>query len=235
MGDAIFRSYRSEIDLSSPSHAFAFLDRARNRVYFAVPTSSTSTIFYMLEFNPRDMSQNKWCRLEFALRVTAMGFYSRDVSLTWDAAALSGITWAELAFTWDSGSTRKGFPVMVLGLSNSTVQQFDDVRATDGGTVIDAICDSPDYTADASLSLFGRWVEIELSLRGTDAEIYYSTDQGGNWTLAQTLTLTSTFTRYIVNVDVCALTFRIRVRNKSTSGYCEMEWRRVWFQPQGAR
>ena len=97
--------------------------------------------------------------------------------------------------------------------------------------------DSKDFTIpERYLSENARWLEVELQLKGTQVTIQYSLDEGGTWTtLKEDQTLTSTWTLFKYYVDKVSRTFRIRIKESSTSKTFEFRYLRVWFRPGGAR
>jgi hypothetical protein len=117
--------------------------------------------------------------------------------------------------------------VRVFGRAN-TPALWDDTVGKDDGVSFKATWDSIDYTVPGDfLSVQARWVELELELMGSTADIFYSTDQGGSYVLAQSLTLNGSWTHYWIPIDVMSSTIRIRIQNSDDTGV-SLRHHKVW-------
>lgn len=232
--DAISRTYREEIFLDIRHRAFSFIDTAKGNLYFAVPVDSSTTIFYLCEYDQTDFTKLRWARWIFAHRVTCIGFYAREATLCWNSPQLASKTWADMNITWDQGSLAKGAKVRIMGLSDGKIVLADDSNAADISTAVDAIYESPDYVVPQEyLSSNATWLELEVELRGTSADILYSVDQGMNFTsLVSGETLTSDWQKFRYPMLVNSRLMRFRVRNNASTGSgFECKWLRVWLRP----
>lgn len=234
IGDNIYRGYKSRFNGDLRLRSFAFLDRASNRIYFAIPVNSTTTIFYLAEYGTFDIANITWSRLSFPVRITTMGLLTRNDDLKWDSSIISGRSWTSMNQTWDSATSIKGFPVMMLADSSGNVYIVDGSAVTDNGTAIIAEWQSADFSATQGQfqSIISRWFEIELDLIGRSVEVSYSVDQGSNWTVTTTLTLQSDWKQYKVPILVSGRTIRIRLKS-SDVGFT-IRWVRVWGTPISA-
>src|SRR6185503_2363773 len=202
VGDAIHESYRSSLANNLLYKTYAFLDRARRRAYFSVPVNEVAGGYrvdvYVLEYNAKDLSQWKWVIHNFAKNVTSMGFYVRETNLSWNAPTIAGLTWGSASGAWLNSSGTKGFPARVLGMSDGQVVIADESVAYDDQTAIDSIWESIDFTIPEEYqSEYGRFLEIELELKGSAVDVYYSTDEGQAYLTAQTsLTLAAGWAMY---------------------------------------
>jgi hypothetical protein len=242
VADSIQRSYRDELNMAFRHHSFTFVDTSKNRLYFGVPTSNDETVIYLAEFDNLIKRDFRWSRHVYHGRLTCMSYYSREQTLHWNDAELSTKTWDDMSPQWGDSSNERGFPVPVVGVwdkdtNTGYVVKLDELSGSDfaSGTshAIDAVYESPDFTTpDEFLSSNASWMEIELELRGTVIEVSYSLDQGVTWTILNAeLLLNSAWTRYRLDVQAHGRTFRLRLRDNSTSASFELRWFRVWLRP----
>jgi len=235
IGDRIYRGYRDELYASKRHFSFAFHDAAKRQVYFCYPTANDESHFYNVEYQVGDMSNSVWSRLKYKDRFISMGFFSRDQNLKWNSPQIAGVGWDQSLTSWAQGSIKGGFPVRVAGTSSGRVVLLDDTAQNDANTAVDAWWDSIDFTVPSGYqSEYGRWIEIELELRGFEAEIYYTKDQGQSYTFVKKLTLTNQWTKYKVNIDVMSKNLRIKVKNDCPSSWIQGRWLRLWVTPGGA-
>jgi hypothetical protein len=231
IADKIAPKLRDELASSLRSRAWAFLDIAKNQVYWGVPSSEEKTIVYKMEYDDYDVTRIRWTRYEFdQRRITAMGFWRRSVGIRWNDSAIAAMTWQTAAMNWNQGSLRGGFPQRLLGYGTS-VAVADDTTYSDGTTIINGWFDTIDFTVPRSyLSEEGRWIRVELELQGSLAEIYYSVDRGGSWVIVDVITLTSQWERYKLDFDVVSDSIRFRILNANRNGF-EMRFLRVYVTP----
>jgi hypothetical protein len=136
--------------------------------------------------------------------------------------------------TWDRGSVRQGFPVRLIG-SAGKVFLADDSYGTDNGYPFTGYWESPDFVIPQLYrSELARWIELELELKGYEAEVSYSVDQGATYVSAGRLDLDSSWTHYKVPIDVTSKTIRVRLENACADSNFALRWLRAWFRPAGA-
>jgi hypothetical protein len=231
IGDAVHKTYREEVFLSLANRSYAFADIAKNTVFWVIPVSATENVVYTSEYNIYVIDQIAWSRSTYSTKPTVVGFFSRDIDLTWDSSQLAGLSWLDVAGSWLTGSFRADFPVRVIG-SEGRVYLDDESQRSDDGTDIPFVWDSKDHVLpEIYQSQNGRWSEIELELRGTEVEIWYSLDQGSTYQLLKTLTLSSRWNMYKVFIDKTSRTMRFSLRNEGESDWCEMRFYNVWVRP----
>lgn len=234
IGDRIFRQYREELYVPARKKAFAFHDAARQHVYFSVPTKSNKSVFYRLEYDLSDMSRSAWTRLNYTDRPVSMGTYSRNATLFWNSASLAGLAWNEVTMTWKQGTIREAFPIRVFGGTSGEVFIDDEIATRDDTVAIDAWWDSKDFAVPQSFrSVVGRWLEIELDLKGYEADIYTSTDEGETYVFQTKLELESNWRKYTVPVDLMSKHLRVRVRNACINSRFLLRWLRVRVREGG--
>jgi hypothetical protein len=224
MADKIAIQMREELQQSLKNRAWAFLDKAKNHIYWAIPSSDTTNVIYKMEYSTYDIRQIRWAKHNYASRITAMGFWHRIDGLRFNSASLAGKTYDKLAMRFNQASLKNGFPQRVLGYANAAVLS-DDTIWDDNGAAVDSIYDTIDFTVPQGiyLSEYARWAKLEVELRGSSVDVYYSTDHGATFTFVQTLTLTSDWVKYKVDIDVFAATMRFRFRNANASSF-EKRW-----------
>lgn len=234
VGDRIYRQYREEIYTAQAYKAFAFHDAARQHVYFVIPISDTDHAVYKLEYDLYNIGASRWTRHQFNPRPTTMGFFSRDSDLRFDSLFCQTTEWIAADFEWVSGSTKRGFPVRVVGAESGQVYLADDTVVDDDTVIVDAYYDSPDFTVPQEfLSEEARWLEIEMELQGSNIDVYFSSDMGDSYVLVDSIGLDPGWKKYKFPVDVIGKTFRYRIRNNIIGGSLYHRWGRVWLAPGG--
>lgn len=230
VGDVIRELYKQDLDFEFGSRLFTFNDVARRMISIVIPTSSTTSVVYILDYNVFNLNDFKWTKLEYTDRPQSFGYFSRRTGPTWlDPPAT---TWEEEVGTWADESERKDFPVRVLG-SGSKVHLIDETTSKDNGTAITASYETHDFVVPvADQSSFGRWAEIEVDLAGQSVDIHYSTDQGRIWTLVETKIIVGTFQQYNFPIDTTSRTLRVKLESKK---FFSFRWIRVWVRPEGPR
>lgn len=231
LADAIALRLREELQTSLKGRAWAFLDKAKNNIYWSVPTSEEESTLYKMEYNQYDIRQIRWTKHLYPDRTTTMGFWSRTTDLK--ISDLGTLTYNDIAWTYSQASIKAGFPQRVLGFSGG-VSVADDSSFDDSGIPIEAFWDSIDFTSSNSIYLteLTRWTKLELELRGGSVDVWYSIDRGSNFILITTQTLTSDWTRYKFDIDVTTDTLRIRIGNNVNAKF-ELRWLRLMGRPMG--
>jgi hypothetical protein len=233
MADKITVRYRDILLSDLKTRAFAFLDQPKNMIFFTVPTSSSLSTVFRMEFSLFDVEAIRWDVHTYANRVTAMGYFSAPATDTWD---LSGdtLTWDQDGGYWVQGSTNKGFPKRVLGHS-ALATLSDDVYFTDNGTTIDASFESMDYAIPKDhISDFSRWTEIEFEARGSTVTVSVSYDKGSTYTAIESITLDGNWTRYRVFFDSVSQTARIKFSNSDAQSGFQIRWHKIWYAFAGS-
>ncbi len=84
-----------------------------------------------------------------------------------------------------------------------------------------------------------RWKGLEIWSKGNSVSVYYSTDSGSNWVLAETLTLDSDYppddAPLNVWFDVVSSKIRFRFRNNTLSQTFDLKKYQVEGTPREAR
>ncbi len=152
--------------------------------------------------------------------MTAMALMKRTDAESWDSDSDS----------WDSDTTRWD-SVTELALHRQVVYANEDgetflrsTSANDGGSAIDSIWDTKDFTVDDvaqgfNLGQLVRWKSIDLWAVGNAVTLYYSTDSGTSWVVIGTATLSSVYPGdedpNISYFDVMSSKIRFRLRNST--------------------
>lgn len=234
VGDRVTNKYRETFDTSFRTRAFAILDAARNNIYFVLPSSSTTSLVFKLEFSIYDVLDSKWTIYDYASRPTTVGQFSATATIAWNTESPT-LQWNQSAKNWNQGSASSGFPRLVLGGADSQVYLADDTLYDDGSMAVDASWESIDFTIPRDfLSEFGRWTEIEFEGRGDSLDISISVDKGYSYSSPQTIALDGSWKRKRVYIDSVSQTLRVKVGNKTTGQSFEIRWLRVWYTHSGA-
>lgn len=243
--DMISNRLKRELSEANASLAWGFVDKQQSLVYWIVPVSATSQVVFRMRYSLYDIRNPEWTVFEYANRVTCMGLLSTTSDLAWEDVD-SNLSWADagtVATSWRGAASQSGFPVPVLGCTTATYIT-SSLASTDAGTSIDAFYDSKDFIVPQDfLSSRGRWLEIEVDLKGSSIDVMYSTDEGVSWTFAKYsvgggdadgVALTSVWESYKFFLDVVSPRLRVRLANPD-SGLFSCRWRRVWVRPGGVR
>lgn len=244
--DVVQKNYRSDVFLDSARRTFAFYDGIETTGWMCVPTLSGGMVVYTMEVDMTNIyyPQNiRWSRFQLGNTPNAMGYLLRDNTPLWNSPAFN-VPWNQISFLWNDNSLKKGFPQVVFG-SESQVYLFDGSTISDDTTPINAYIDSPDFTVPGEyVSERGRWIEVEMELKGSNAVIQYSLDQGGTWnsfggstgtynTSTGVATLTNQWTNYRFFCDGVSKYFRIRISDNTLTGWWERRFYKVWVSPAG--
>jgi hypothetical protein len=236
VGTKIARRYREIVSVANRYRAHAFHDVPKRQIRWSIPTSDTTGVVYVQEYDLFQPRESIWMPMTYADFPRAYGSMERFSTITWDDAQYANKPWNSMYVTWDQGSARQTFPVRVFGKDNGVVVLDDDSDLTDNGTAVEARWDLIDVTPhELYQSAVGRWTQIEFEAQGTDVEILYSTDGGSVFTSLGSTTLSGTWNRYKVDFDVTARTIRIRMLCSGSTSWFEFRWLRLWGLVQGDR
>ena len=231
VGDVVHKTLQAELYADERIRAFGFHDAIKGQVLWAVPSGPDLSKVYVLEYNVYDLASLKWTLHSYADSPVCMGYCSRDTDITWDAPSISSWAWSDPDQRWNEGTTRGGFPARALA-SVTKVFLWDDAIGNDDGAPVASTWESLDFTVpQAYKSERGRWLEVELELRGGVVEVGVSGDSGGSWESETELVLSGGFERRKVLCDVSAERFRVKVRN--VAGPWELRWLRAWVVDGG--
>jgi hypothetical protein len=114
---------------------------------------------------------------------------------TWDSDDES---WDSDTETWDSNAALALHKRVLWGVGDTGITVQRSNSANFNGEAIDSNWDGKDFTAadfqiDDPEGRLMEWQGIEIVARGTSVKVYYSTDEGESWTLADTISLGSSF------------------------------------------
>lgn len=255
MGDIIQAQYRSDLALDQAQNAVAFYDSIETQIFTVVPTIENNTVIYVNELLLTDYSQYRWGRLQFDDDPLCFGYYTKDTTLLWNSSEISGVPWSAMAMSWNDNAVKAKFPVLAFG-SGSQVFLYDGLNYGDNGANVEAWIDTIDFTMPAGglgtdykvrtvyESELGRWLEVEIELRGSSVQVQYSIDKGNNYLPVSgsdqvgfvngTQALTGDWVKYRFFIDTTSRTLRIRLYDNSASNWFERRWMKVWVQSGGA-
>jgi hypothetical protein len=137
-------------------------------------------------------------------------------------------TWADRTGQWNSDTSRWNSitnlslnPVVIFGDSSGNSTKRTANSNNDNGVAVTANQDTKDFTAEdfgaKDMDLLMRWKGAEIWAKGSTVKIYYSTDGGTTWTLAETLSLGSDYPSddapLMAYFDVVSSRLRLRFEN----------------------
>lgn len=211
----------------NPEHAyksFAVLRRELDEVWIAMPLGSDTEPATVYKFN----YVTRQLHADYRDGLTAVGLYTNTLGQT---------SWDELTHTWDAWvgpwnniQLASLNPITAFG-DEDGVTTKEDTGSSDNGTAIDLEWDSKDFgSVDYELSpdTMMEWQAIHLWLKGSgSASIYYSLDEGGSWTLIDTIALSSDYpsdtSPQIVYFDVLSTKCRMRLKHNSNNQTVSMK------------
>lgn len=245
LGDVVQKAYRGDLYLTGAKLSHAFYDGIETTGLLALSTVDGGIIVYTMEVDILNFyfPQNiRWSRYEFADTPRTFGYFTRDDTILWSSPEFN-VPWSSLSIPWNDNSAKQGFPLVVFG-GGSKVFVMNGSATDDDGAVISSFLDTVDFTVPQEyLSEYGRWMEVEMELRGTSVQVQYSTDFGISWNnfggsdkgyAGGTQVLTSSFQRYKFFLTVYAPSLRIRLSNNQSGGLFERRFLKVWVAPAGA-
>jgi len=242
IGDPIQQAAFGEINNSALATAFVEVDPESEEVLFHVPTTGTNpdTVWVYA------INNDSWSKLSRAYK--SSGRYARADGLT--IGELVGDIGAQ---TWKFGEyqAKPGAVVRLYGDVSGYVTRYDRTRFSvhsGGANVPQAfIYETPDLTGANQTdpasgdkvdftSYVKRWTQFHVDLQGVgNANVFYSTDKGGNFTLMKgsPLVLTATGQSRTLDIDRASACIRFRITNTGTYEYAGVVYAAVEFIPQG--
>lgn len=213
VGDKIRSLLMATINTTYYDRVRLFFDSTLSKMLFIIPTSINTSRVLALEsadVQAFQYAKTYWHEQTYPFRAISFGIQITSTNLSQ----------INLVIGTDSGRT-------------NVVSQISD----DNGTAINFQWDTPDFTLPQIYeSQYARWIEIEFEALGTSVDIYYSTDFGTNFTLAKTVTLSSSIrAQYRVPIDANSRTLRVRFVCDTVGGVIDLNWFRLWLRPGGAR
>lgn len=173
--------------------------------------------------------------------VTTASLFTVVADDTWDADTES---WDSDTTTWDSNTALALHKRVIFGVGSTGISVQRTDSSDFNSVAISSNWDSKDITAadfqiDDSEGLMLEWQGVEVIARGTALSVYYSTDEGSSWTLAKTLTLSSSFpsdsSPLIAYFRVVSTKCRLRFYNASSGGAFDLKQFRPMAIPREER
>ena len=177
----------------NPGEAYksqAVIVKELNEYWVCVPTGSSTEPDTIYKYNYVTQEVYK----DEHEDMSAIGIYQNISALTW---ADMTVPWSSITTRWNSVTLGSLNPVVIYGDSSGVSTKRVTTVYNDNGTAIEGSFETKDFTAkdfgiDAIDSIM-RWTGMELWAIGDSVKVYYSTDSGGTWTLADTLELSAEY------------------------------------------
>lgn len=126
--------------------------------------------------------------------LSALGIYLNTTALTWDDMDTA---WDSVTLRWESNTLLSLNPVVIYGDTAGNSLRRSYITNDFGGVAVEGIWETKDFTAadlgEADFDKIVRWTGMEVWAKGQSVEVYYSTDGGASWTLAEDMTLSSDY------------------------------------------
>lgn len=209
------------------SRAFSYYSPEKEEVYFFIPSDGATAANFIWVYSTKE---NVWS-LRKKSAMSAIGSYSTQSALTFGDAVG---TFGDQTLTFGDRSFSSTAPIVLLGTTSGFVGQIDETLLDDLSSAVDKIFDTYDFTA-ASIPVKSdepvrytdntkRWLRFAFEAKGTAVDILYSKNEGNNFNSIKTVTLSGTWKRYFVSIDVPADRIRFRFRNNSVGGAFYLRW-----------
>lgn len=164
--------------------------KEKDEYWVCLPTGSDTEPQTVYKYN----YLTKQIYKDYRANLTALGAYLNTTEVTWDD--LVG-TWDSQTMRWDSATNASNNPVVALGDSTGATLKRTSLTTNDNGVAVESIWDTKDFTAEdmgvPDIDRLVRWKGLELWAKGNSMKVYYSTDGGSAWTLADSLALSSDY------------------------------------------
>lgn len=158
--------------------------------WVCVPMGSDTEPQTVYKYNYRTKQVYK----DYRANLTSLGAYLNTLEVNWDD--LSG-SWDSQSGRWDSASLAAVNPVIVYGDSSGVTLKRSALTTNDNSVAVESVWDTKDFTAEdmgvPDIDRMVRWKGLELWAKGNSVKVYYSTNGGDTWTLADSLTLASDY------------------------------------------
>lgn len=233
LGDKVKSDISQNLSIEYAYKAHAFYDTPNELAFWFVPTGDSTYKTYVMELNTFDPESSiKWAPYNFSDEITAIGFIKRNDSIKWNTTLPGISTWQDGVGPWNSPSSKKNFPIRILG-GAGVVYVFDDTVGDDAGTDIVSYYRGPQFTVPGYYkTYFGRWLKVFLELRGSGSVVVStSSDEGISYDVQETVVLSSLWARYEVNIDVTSRTLGLEL--EAEGGYFELKWYRLYVVSGG--
>jgi len=122
------------------------------------------------------------------------------------------------------------YPAVIVGDKDGYCYKFDYNSKNDNGTAIDAYWCSKDYAPQ--LGRYCSWVQLDFEAYGDSVDVYYSTDEGQNYTLIDSVTLSSTVSKHTLYFDVLSEKLRIKFANSNSGETFTLRDFTLWYIPR---
>lgn len=227
IGAAIRDEFYRLLSDTSIARAFSYYSPENQEAYFFIPSDSATAANYCWIYNT---VLNTWTR-RIKTGMSAIGAYNTVSALTFGDAVGS---FSAQTVTFGDRSFSSTAPIILYGTTAGLVGQFDETSVDDLTAAVDKIFDTPDFSA-AKLPIQGdqavrytdnikRWLRFAFEAKGSTVDILYSRDEGGSFNSIKTVTLTGSFKRYFVSIDIPADRLRFRFRNNVAGGAFYLRW-----------
>lgn len=227
VGKSIRSELRRTLNRTYQARSWMFWDPIEERIFLFHPTTESDYPIgvWVYETEGRGLDKGRWWRDSFI--ATCGGLISRQSTITY--GDLDG-TYGAQQWKYGDASMSAGGNMGVIGNQSGEVLELDITSITDedGATIPEtfiskALC----YRDIGGISgTLVRCLGVEIVGSGESVNISYSINEGRNWTLVETLTLTEEMERHQSDFDITAESVMIKLESLSTTGRFRLE---QWF------
>lgn len=184
---------REEMNPEFLYRAFALSMDSLNEVWFFIPIGDDENPSTVYKYN----YITRQLYVDEREGATAAGIFEVLDRETWDE---DPEPWDSDLSSWNTAALAELAPRAMIGFEGGvTVERTGS--ANDSGEAVDTEWESKDFTAadfgfDDPEGISLEWQGVEVVAKGTAVDVYYSLDEGLNFTLAQSLTLGSDWPTY---------------------------------------
>lgn len=236
LSDLLATDYRKVKDQENLHLVGSTNDYAKRVIYLSIPSISGGSVIYTLFYDVFNLSMTTWSKEVYAHTPRSFGFFiNRAEVLTWEDASWepTNMPWSDEVGSWGEEAEQRQFPIRTFGTNDGDVFLITEGVLDDNGIPFTQRYDTMDFSVpQASLSLLGRWKELEFEGYGTEVDVSYSMDQGQNFSPLGIVTLNGSPDTYIIPFDLTSRTLRFRF--SSVTDFA-LRWIRSWVRPGAAR
>ncbi len=173
-----------------------------------------------------------WTKFSVADYVSMYGYFQLEASVTIED--LVG-TIAQQDWRIGARTSLASMPTTLLGDTSGYVYEYDPTLSNDDGTLIDSSFETKDFNPTQFMQQF-RVTRLDVYYTGTSLKVYYSLDKGANYTLAGTLSSSTTLdviNRVWMRLDTNQIRFKFA--NANSGEHFEFSRANMFWEPSGGR
>lgn len=206
-------------------YLFNRINRSKYETMHAIHVEIYKEVWFFITVVGQDWPTEVW-KYNYAL-----GFWYQDsIANCCSAAAFKNVSdmawddiipaWDDSPWAWDDRSGAANAPMPVFGMDTGFTHIMDGTKKNDILTAFTGRLETRDYQGqytNGEIAEEARFVQMDVWARGDSLKLYYSTDEGTNWTYIGEMDLDLTLTKkYTFWFDVLAQKIRFKFENMNS-------------------